>query len=86
MTSILQDLKDDSFRGPMQHLRDWTELDELHDRAAEEIEILTTELEAWRDAFTNFIYIPFENRVCKIGKIKKFDKNDDELVDESEKD
>ena len=32
--ALVERLEDPSFKGPMQHLRDWSELDRLHDQAA----------------------------------------------------
>ena len=39
-TDVVAELRDESWRGYMQHLRSWHELDALHDKAADEIERL----------------------------------------------
>jgi len=40
MTDIVKWLTDEEFSGPMQHLRDWSEIDKRHAEAAKEIENL----------------------------------------------
>lgn len=37
---LITDLRDPYFRGPMQHLRGWSDLDKLHDAAIAEIQRL----------------------------------------------
>lgn len=40
MSDVVKRLRDADYRGPMQHLRAWDELDRMHDEAADEIERL----------------------------------------------
>ena len=48
--SVVERLTDPNFAGPMQHLRDWSELDRLHTEAAALIERLSAEQEVLRGA------------------------------------
>lgn len=48
--SVVERLTDPNFAGPMQHLRNWSELDRLHTEAASLIERLSAEREGLREA------------------------------------
>lgn len=50
MADIVERLNDPDFRGAMQHLRNWSELDSLHDEASQEITQLRGEVERLRDS------------------------------------
>ena len=49
MTDIVERLRAEEWRGPMQHCRAWSELDALHDEAAAEIERLRQQRGSWED-------------------------------------
>jgi hypothetical protein len=58
LADVLAELRDENWRGPAQHLRDWRDLDDLHERAARTIEtlrhhisLLENDLQWWRDGF-----------------------------------
>ena len=51
MTDIKSRLRDPDFAGPMQHLRDWQEIDALMSEAAADIERLEAALEPFVKAF-----------------------------------
>lgn len=42
--ALIGELQDELFRGPMQHLRSWHDIDRLHDRAVAEIRRLIDEV------------------------------------------
>lgn len=51
--ALVERLEDPSFKGPMQHLRDWSELDRLHDQAATALRSFMdggdVDYEVWQD-------------------------------------
>ena len=52
LTDILTDLRDPDYRGPMQHLRAWPDIDRIHNRAAAEIERLHARVAALEEEST----------------------------------
>lgn len=56
MSDLIERLRDEEYRGPLQHLRSYSDLDKLHDEAADAIAALRAALEPFAKAEPMDVY------------------------------